>query len=340
MKKTKIFISILILVLTLNLVTGCNSVKKESTKDKGDGEKIQIITTLFPQYDFAREIVKDKGEVSLLLPPGVEAHSYEPTPQDIGNIKKADVFIYTGEYMEPWAEKVIKNVGEDNVAIVDLSGGIKLIDEDDHEHNELEADHEGHEDEHEEDNNNGHDGHHHGGKDPHIWLDPVYAQKMVDDIVETVVKVDKDNEDFYRANGEAYKKKLAELDRKFTETFEKTEHKTIIYGGHFAFGYFAKRYGLDYISPYNGFTPNAEPTPQRITELIQNMKSSGMNVIYYEELIDPKIAKIISEQTGAKMMLLHGAHNVSKEELELGISYIKIMEDNLEKLKQGLVYNE
>ncbi len=331
MKKRNFLISIIILILTLSLVTGCNSVKKESTNNKEGKEKIQIITTLFPQYDFAREIVKDKGEIDLLLPPGVEAHSYEPTPQDISKIKKADVFIYTGEYMEPWAEKVIKNVGEDNIAIVDLSEDIELIDEDDHEYHDQEEEHEGHEDD---------DGHHHGGKDPHIWLDPVYAQEMVDNIVEAVVKVDKNNEDFYRENGDAYKEKLAELDKKFTETFEKTEHKTIIYGGHFAFGYFAKRYGLDYISPYNGFTPNAEPTPQRITELIQNMKSSGMNVIYYEELIDPKIANIISEQTEAEMMLLHGAHNVSKEELESGISYIEIMEDNLEKLKQGLVYDE
>src|SRR5699024_1651986 len=257
MEKEKFLISITILILISELVIGCNSDTKESENNKEGKEKIQIITTLFPQYDFARVIVKDKGEIDLLLPPGVEAHSYEPTPQDISKIKKADVFIYTGEYMETWAEKVIKNVGEDNSAIVDLSEDIELIDGDDHDHHDQE---EGHDD-------------HHGGKDPHIWLDPVYAQEMVDNIVEAVVKVDKNNEDFYRENGDAYKEKLAELDKKFTETFEKTEHKTIIYGGHFAFGYFAKRYGLDYISPYNGFTPNAEPTPQRITELIQNMKS-------------------------------------------------------------------
>lgn len=330
MKKIKILTSILILTLILTLISGCSSTKEKSVE--GDKkEKIKIVTTLFPQYDFTREIVKDKGEVSLLLPPGVEAHSYEPTPQDIGNIKKADVFVYTGEYMEPWAEKVIKNVGKNNIVTVDLSEGIDLIDEDDH-----------HEEEHSEDHDHDkdHDHHHHGGKDPHIWLDPVYAQKMVDSIVESVVEVDKENEDFYRQNGESYKKKLQKLDEEFTKTFEKTKHKKIIYGGHFAFGYFAKRYGLEYISPYNGFTPNAEPTPQRITELIQNMKSSGIKVIYYEELIDPKVANIISEQTGAEMMLLHGAHNVSKEELESDISYIKIMEENLEKLKQGLVYNE
>lgn len=315
MKKSQIIISILVLMLILISISACASNNK-SFEDNG---KIKIVATLFPQYDFAKEIVKDKGEVVLLLPPGVEAHSFEPTPQDIGSIRNADVFLYTGEYMEPWAKKMIKNIGEEDIIIVDLSKGIELIDEDDHEHN--------------------HDAHH-GGKDPHIWLDPINAQKMVDDIIEAVVKTDGENEDFYRENGENYKKKLEELDKKFVETFEKTENNTIIYGGHFAFGYFAKRYGLDYISPYNGFTPNAEPSPQRVTELIENMKTLGINTIYYEELIDPKVARVISEQTGAEMLLLHGAHNVSKEELESGISYIDIMEENLEKLKQGLVYNE
>lgn len=309
MKKSKMITSILILVLILISVSACNS----NNKSLKDNEKIKIVATLFPQYDFVKEIVKDKGEVILLLPPGVEAHSFEPTPQDIRSIRNADIFLYTGKYMEPWAEKMIKNIGEGDIIAVDLSKGIELLEED-------------------------HDDHH--GKDPHIWLDPIYAQKMVDDIIEAVSEADSQNEDFYRKNGENYKKKLEELDKKFVETFEKTEHHTIIYGGHFAFGYFAKRYGLDYISPYHGFTPNAEPSPQRITELIENMKTLGINTIYYEELIDPKVARVISEQTGAKMLLLHGAHNLSKEELQSGISYMDIMEENLEKLKQGLVYNE
>ena len=324
MKKSKIITGILILVTILIFISACNSNNK-SIEDNG---KIKIVATLFPQYDFAKEIVKDKGEVILLLPPGVEAHSFEPTPQDIGSIRNANVFLYTGRYMEPWAEKIIKNIGDGDIIAVDLSKGINLIDEEHEEYNTHD---------HKDDYNNHHD---HGGKDPHIWLDPIYAQKMVDDIVEAVVKANKDNEEFYRENGESYKKRLEELDKKFVETFEKTEHKTIIYGGHFAFGYFTRRYGLDHISPYNGFTPNAEPSPKRIAELMENMKTLGINTIYYEELIDPKVAKVISEETGAEMLLLHGSHNVSKEEIERGISYLDIMEENLEKLKQGLVYNE
>lgn len=313
MKLNRFFIIIIILALIVIFITGCNSYEYE--KDLYN-DKIKIITTLFPQYDFANEIVKDKGEVKLLLPPGVEAHSYEPTPKDIVDIRKADVFIYTGKYMEPWAEKMIKEI-DDSTIVIDISKGIELVDEEDWEHN-----------------------HEHHGKDPHIWLDPVYAQKIVDNILEGIIKADSKNENFYRQNAENYKEKLAELDKKFVETFSKVKHKTIIHGGHFAFGYFAKRYGLEYISPYDGFSPNAEPTPKKISELMNNMKSLGLNVIYYEELIDPKVAKIISEETGGKMLLLHGAHNISKEELESGISYIEIMESNLDRLKEGLGYDE
>ena len=110
----------------------------------------------------------------------------------------------------------------------------------------------------------------------------------------------------------------------------------IIYGGHFAFGYFAKRYGLTHESPYPGFSPNAEPSPKAIAELISKMRASGQKYIYYEELIEPKVARIIAEETGATLELLHGAHNVSKKELKSGITFLDIMEDNLQKLKVGL----
>ena len=324
MRKVRNSITGLMILAILILVSGCNTI---DNKKSIDNEKLKVITTLFPQYDFVKEIAKDKVDVSLLLPPGVESHAYDPTPQDMTNIKKADIFVYTGQYMEPWAEKIVEIGKNEKLVIVDTSKGIELIDEEDHEHEEEHGHEEGYD-------------HEHGGKDPHIWLDPICAQKMVDNIVEGLITADKGNEKFYRENGEEYKKKLQQLDEKFIETFRKTKYNKIMYGGHFAFGYFAKRYGLEHISPYNGFTPNAEPTPKRIAELIKNIESSGIKVIYYEELINPKVAKIISDQTGAEMLLLHGAHNLSKSELESGISYIEIMEQNLERLKQGLGYGE
>lgn len=336
MKCFKNAVSVLTVFTLIVFMSGCNV-----GVNKPEGGKLKIITTLFPQYDFVREIAGDKAEIDLLLPPGMESHAYEPTPQDIVRIKKADAFIYTGENMEPWVHKVIENTKGDKLAVVDSSKNVPLLDEDhDDEHHENEQDAEASKDvDNKQENDEAHE-HSHGGKDPHIWLNPQNASIMVDNILDGLVMADPQNESFYRKNAEEYKKKLHDLDKKLEEAFNKTVSKKIIYGGHFAFGYFAERFGLEYISPYNGFAPDAEPTPQRIAELIKNMNESGAKVIYYEELIEPKVAKVISDQTGAEMLLLHGAHNVTKKELAEGATYIKIMEENLEKLKKGLGYNE
>lgn len=314
MKKSKMIISTIIILLLLGALSACGS------NEIIENDKLTIITTLFPQYDFAREIVKDKGEVSLLLPPGVEAHSYEPTPQDIVKIRNADVFIYTSEYMEPWAVKMVKDIGSDQLKVVNLSEGLSLIESDDD-----------HDDEHHPEAD---------GKDPHTWLDPVYAEIMVENISDAISEVDPINAEFYNDNAKDYMEKLQVLDKNFKDVFSKTKSDTIIYGGHFAFGYFTQRYGLKHLSPYSGFSPNAEPTPNKIVELIKKLEDLDVKVIYYEELVDPKVANIIAEATGAKIELLHGAHNISKNELESGITYLDIMYENLEKLKEGLGYEE
>lgn len=299
--------------------------------------KIEVVTTLFPTYDFAKQIGKDKVNVSLLLPPGVESHTFEPKPQDVVKINKADVFIYTGKYMEPWAEDLLKGISNKNLVVVDSSVGIELMAEDSHdeetEHEEGERHQEA--EEHGEEYEHGQH-HHHGGKDPHIWVDLANDQIMVDTITKALAEKDPANSVFYLNNAKEYKDKLAGLNRRFKETLSTAKHKTIIYGGHFAFGYFAKRYGLEHDSPYDGFSPNAEPSPKAIAELITKLRKSGMKYIYYEELLDPKVARTISQETGAKLELLHGAHNVSKDELGRGVTFLGIMEDNLKKLKVGL----
>jgi zinc transport system substrate-binding protein len=328
----KIFIAFLFVFLV-----GVASIMAQSLQDK---KKIEVITTLFPTYDFAKQIGKDKVNVTLLLPPGVESHTFEPKPADIIRISKADVFIYTGKYMEPWVEDVLKGISNKNLLVVDASKDVELMSEEDHneeaeheegEHHEREDDK--HAEHHKEERKHSH---HHGGKDPHIWLDLGNAQIMVQTIADAFADKDPDNKDFYLKNANEYNTKLIHLDRHFKDTFLSCRHKTLIYGGHFAFGYFAKRYGLEYISPYEGFSPNAEPTPKAIVELIKKLKASGTNYVYYEELLDPKIARTIASETGAKLELLHGAHNVSKDGLSRGVTFLEIMEDNLKKLSVGL----
>jgi zinc transport system substrate-binding protein len=303
-------------------LSGCSPDKTSNITVGDSSKKVKVVATLFPQYDFAKQIAKDKAEVVLLLPPGVEAHSYDPTPRDIVGIRNSDIFIFTNRYMEPWVERVIEGLKGSGVIAVDSSAGISFLDEASER----------------SDASTGKDTH--SGKDPHVWLNPLNARIMVGNITEALVKADPENKSFYEQNAESYKKELLSLDKKIEDTLKKTKHKKIAYAGHFAFGYFADRYGLDYISPYKGFSPNAEPTPKRVADLIDIVKESGIKVIYYEELVDPKVAEVISKEAGVKMMLLHGAHNISKDELDGGATYMNIMESNLEKLKEGLGYDE
>lgn len=331
MKKIyRFFIVILGFVLVL---AGCSEGSKEESMSTSD--KIQIVTTLFPQYDFARQIVGDKAEVTLLLPPGMESHSYEPTPADMIKINKADLFIYTGESMEPWAHKIIESVDSEQVKVLDVSQGIPLLapnEEDEHEHDHEDEDHdhdheaevEGHE--HSED-----DGHHHT-YDPHIWTSPQNAKIMVNNILEALCEVDPQNADYYKANAQAYQLQLDDLNAEFEAVVSSSKHDTIYHSGRFAMQYLMEQYDIDYVSaPFE-----AEPSAALVAQMINEIKANNIPAIYYEELITPKIAQMISEETGAQMLLLHSCHNVSKEDFNNGVTYLSLMEQNVENLKIGL----
>lgn len=302
------YISLILLIIIV--LTGCQA----PTTQESDG-KITIMATLFPQYDFARIVGGDQVTVTLILPPGVEAHAYEPTPKEVGAIQKADLFLYTGEQMEPWAHRLVS--ANEQVKAVDLSQAIVPLEqtEDDHED---------------------HDEHEHEGIDPHIWTDPNNAITMVETIRDELSETLPEQADYFEDNAQKYITELKQLDRDFTELFaEKNDHE-IFFAGHNAFGYFIQRYDLHFHTPYTGFSPDAEPSPRAITELMEKMSQSGSKVIYYEELIEPKVAQVIRDATGADMMLLNGAHNISKEDLNAGVSYLDIMRQNLAALDKGL----
>ncbi len=297
-----------------------------------DGPKTQqagkpiIMATLFPQYDFVRQIAKDHFNVQLILPPGVEPHAFGPTPRDIVTIHRAKIFIYTGKYMEPWAEKLIQGGIPPQLIVVDASRDIALLKPDhDNHHGHTHADH--------------HHSHH-GQLDPHIWLDPLHAKTMVRTILAALEKADPANRAAYQKNAAAYQKRLERLHADFTELFKKSRSKHIFLGGHFAFAYFAKRYGLTYASPYPGLSPNAEPSARAIARLIRAIKVSKAEYIFNEELIDPKVARTIARETGARMLLLHGVHNISKSERDKGETYLSLMYRNLHHLKIGLGHAE
>lgn len=323
------FLVLLIAAFSLLLIAGCTT----DTAEKGlkpdsqvtEEKKISITATLFPQYDFAREIGGERVEVTLLLPPGMEAHSFEPTPQDIVSLSKSDILLYTGQAMEPWAANIVENLKSQGVIVVDLSEDIPMLELEDSvdDHND--------EDEHE-------DGNH--GVDPHYWTDPNMAVIMAERIYTALYEADPENAAYYSENTESLKEKLIKLDQDIRTVVDNSKSHTILSGGHFAFGYFAHRYGLEHMSPYEGFSPNAEPSPKSIASLMETVASTDAQAIFYEELADPKVARVIAEETGVQILLLHGVHNVSMEDLESGKGYIDFMYENLENLKIGLGYYE
>jgi zinc transport system substrate-binding protein len=282
-------------------------------------KKLVIVTTLFPLYDFARNIGQERADVSLLLPPGVEPHSFEPKPKDIVRIHEADLFVWTGGFMEPWAEAILKGVDREKVLVIDTSKGITLLPE-------KEGD--------------GHKAHKDKGRrseemDPHIWLDFGNCEKMVDAIVQGFVKKDPAHKAFYERNGSAYKAKLQTLDERFRTALGTCETRVFVHGGHFAFNYLAARYNLRYVSVY-GFSPDSEPSPKHLAEIISLLRRDKLKYIYYEELINPRVAEMIAREAGAQVLPLNGAHNVSREEMDKGIAFIDIMLQDLENLKKGL----
>lgn len=320
--KKKIIAVLLSAICMTTVFTGCNG-KKSVDSDKKDNDKLTIVATLFPQYDFAREIVGDKGEVTLLMSPGVESHSYEPTPADIIKINKSDLFVYTGQYMEAWAKSIIDGIDNKDVKILDVSKNIHL-DEVEDEHNHSEDSHENEELGHDHD------------YDPHIWTSPINAKVMVDNILEEVCALDPENAEYYTENAENYKAELEDLNKEFENIFATAKRHEIIFGGKFALHYFAEEYGMDYEAAFDSCSTEAEPSVKVVAHLIDEIKEEKIPVIYYPELTEPKVARSISEETGAEMLMLHSCHNVSKEELNSGANYISLMKQNAENLKIGL----
>jgi zinc transport system substrate-binding protein len=317
MKKETVLLCVVIYMSAL-IFASCQKEQDLISQPK----KLSIVATLFPLYDFATEIVGDKATAMLLLPPGVEAHSFEPRPGDMITINTAGIFLYTGAYMEPWVQKILRATDNKNLVVIDTSKGVTLL-------KSTAGDKEG-------DHGQEIPGHNeHGIYDPHIWLDFANAQKMVDSILEGLTRQDPANKDFYAKNAAAYKTKLQALDEKFRHTLSGCKKDTFVHSGHFAFNYLASRYNLHYISAYGG-SPNAEPTPGKIIELKKFILEHAVKYIYYEELITPRIADILNKETGARLLKLNGAHNVGKDDLKEGKSFIRIMEENLINLKAGL----
>jgi zinc transport system substrate-binding protein len=291
-------------------------------RDPGRAEgKINVVATIFPPYDFVREIAGDRVNLTMLLPPGAESHSFEPTPRDIRVVQNCDVFIYVGGESDAWVEQILESMDTSRMNIVSLMDCVEVVEE-------LVV--EGMEEEEEEEEAEGPE------YDEHVWTSPKNAKLIVQKIAGVLKQRDGDNAAEYEKNTAAYLVKLTELDASFGTMTGGAKRKTFIFGDRFPFRYFADAYGLSYFAAFPGCSTETECSAATIAFLVDKVRAEKIPVVFHIELSNEKIADTICEETGAKKLLLHAVHNISKRDFEAGANYHDLMVQNLQNLKEAL----
>jgi zinc transport system substrate-binding protein len=287
--------------------------------------KIRVTTSVFPLMEFARAVCGERGDVSLLLPPGAEIHTWRPRPSDMIKISKSDVFIHIGADLEPWLEDVLKSINNPSLRIMRAIDSV-LPEErvENHRASEEEEIHEEHAHEHAQ-----------GPMDPHIWLDFAIDLRIIENIVELFSQMEPNNRELFKRNAAAYKNKLENYDRKFREDLGLCKKRVFILGGHAAFGYLARRYNLKQISLY-GVSPDSKPTPKQLVRVIELAKEFQIDVIYFEAYVSDELAKVIAEEVGAKTLVLYPGANLTLAQTKAKKTFLDIMSQNLANLKKGL----
>lgn len=311
------FLTLSLAAIVFLLFVGCNNTE-DTHYSNANQDTLSIVTTVFPSYDFSKEITGGKAEVTMLLPAGSESHSYEPTPKDIVKIENSDVFIYVGGESEKWVESILDGIDTSKTKIISLMKCVGTLQEATHNH----------EDEGAHDNDVEYD--------EHVWTSPKNSIEIVKSLTEEFVKLDSNNASVYTDNSEAYIKQLSELDSQFEEVVSTSKNKMIVFGDRFPFIYFARAYSLDYLSAFPGCSSETEPSAATMATIIDTVNNKNLPVIFYMEMSNQKVADTICESTKAKKLLFHSCHTITKDELEKGENYISLMKANVKNLKTAL----
>ncbi|MDQ0339787.1 zinc transport system substrate-binding protein [Caldalkalibacillus uzonensis] len=299
--------------------------------DSHEEERLLIYTSLFPLYDFAQKIAGERAEVINLIPPGAEPHDFEPTPNDIVELHKADLFVYNGGGFEGWIEKIVEAIDNPDLKVVESTAHVQLLTNEEtghaHDHGKEEDHDHAHEHEHE-----------HGELDPHVWVDPLRAKQQAEAIKDALVEIDPEYADFYEQNYSELAQGFDDLHAKFEEMSQNIERRDFVVS-HEAFGYLALRYELNQVG-IAGLSPSQEPSPQRLSEIIEFVQENDIDYILFENTVTLKVAEVIKSETGAESLVLHNLESLTEEELAQGEDYFSIMEQNLDVLKKALGYQE
>ena len=290
--------------------------------------KTQVVCTLFPYYDFARQIGGDDVDVTLVVPAGRETHSFEPTPMDVIRISQADVFIYNGGESEQWVADILDAAGEDIPCVLSMMDAAEL-----HEEELVEGMQSG---------TSAHDHHDHDEDeeeieyDEHIWTSPVTAMALCRAITDGLCQADPDHADSFRARLADYLAALEALDGTFREIVAEGSRNLLVFGDRFPLLYFCREYGLDYRAAFHGCAGDTEPSLATLKYLIDLVNEQHIPVVYTIELSSRKVAKAIAETTGAQVRTFHSCQTVSRAEFDAGVTYLQLMEANADVLREGL----
>jgi zinc transport system substrate-binding protein len=292
----------------ITLFTGCTLKSRED-------DKLNIVTTIFPYYDFVRAIAGEDN-VSMLIPPGMEVHSYDLKPEDIIKIEQADIFVYTGGESDTWVNDIISDIDRNKTKIVRMMDYIDVVKEkkiegstDDETSKEY---------------------------DEHIWTSPKNAIVMINKLNEIISNVDKKNSDLYAHKAMSYIKDITDIDEQIKDIVNNSNNKMLIFGDRFPFRYFTDEFDLKYSAAFPGCSAESEPSVSTLTYLIDKIKDYHIPLVLYIELRNHKVADTLSLETGIPIKQLHSIHNVTKEDFNKGVTYVSLMKENIKTLKIAL----
>ena len=297
MKKLNLKYIVLILFSTVSLIFGVIGCSPDVAED-GELETLKVYTTFYPLYDFAKKIGGDRINVINMVPSGVEPHDFEPSPRQVAELSKARVFIYLGEPMDTWAEKIGSQLDDKSVKVLEAGEG--LIQDD----------------------------------DPHIWLDPIIAKKLSHRIYGVLSDADRENKGYYRENMLNLGNRLDELDKEYREGLSDISKRDVVVS-HAALGYLARRYGLNQI-PITGLSPQEEPSPRKMAELSSLGRQKGIEYIFFERLASTKLSETLAREIGAKLLVFNPLGSLSEDDIKSDEDYFSIMEENLKNLEKAL----
>lgn len=305
---------------------GCSQKQNENKQqEKAADDVLTIYTTLFPIEDFTKKIGGSHVNVKSIIPPGINAHTYEPTTKTMIEIAESDAFIYSSEIMEPYAEKIAEALKNENVKMVEASNGITMLDYNEENHGEE------HTTENEEARS---DEHNHGDVDPHVWIDPILAIDLAKNIKDSLIELKPEATDDFNANFNTLKMQLEILNSSFDQLVKGKKSPKILVS-HAGYGYWEKRYGIEQIS-ITGLSSTNEPSQHQLQEIIDKAKASKIKYVIFEQNVTPKVAEIIKNEIHAEVLRIHNLSVLTEEDIKNNEDYFSLMENNIDTLKKAL----